>query len=150
RLNEEQLRRAEQASPSAVPGTRLIELRQTIAHARAAEEAARKQLPFLPEGAYDEVHLKTGPVESPIAGRLIETHLAPRQLVAVGDPLWTVADWSRLWVRVPVFVADVARIVHDAAASVTTAGAKDALSGKPVPTPQMNAAGKQTVELIYE
>jgi cobalt-zinc-cadmium efflux system membrane fusion protein len=149
-LNEEQLERAEAATTAAVPATRLLELREIVGHARAAEEAARKKLPFLPEGAYDELHMKTVPVESPLAGRLIETHLVPRQLVVAGDPLWTIADWSRLWVRVPVFLADLPRVDQDKPANVTTPGKKKGREAQPIHAPQPAEPGKQSVELVYE
>lgn len=149
-LNEDQLRRAEAAAPAAVAGIRLVELREIVAHARAAEEAARKKLPFLPEGAYDELHLKTVPIESPLSGRLIEIRVVPRQFVVAADPLWTIADWSRLWVRVPVFVTDLPRVKQDKPANMTVPGQNNVREVQPVHAPQFTEPGKQTVELVYE
>jgi cobalt-zinc-cadmium efflux system membrane fusion protein len=151
RLAEEQLKRVEDAGPTAVPGTRLMELRETIARSRAAEQGAREKLPYLPDASDGaEPQLRAIPLNAPFSGRLTDIHFAPRQLVVQGDPLWTIADWSRLWIRVPVFVADVSRILQREPAAVMLAGEQTAYAAKAVDIAQGADPGKQTVELLYE
>jgi len=150
-LNEEQLKRAEEAGPTAVAGTRLLALREIVAHSRAAEQEAREKLPFLPEEPYgEELRLKTVAVDAPFNGRLVNIYFAPRQLVVEGDPLWTIVDWSRLWIRVPVYAADLSRISQDDPVDVVVPGGNDVHQAQPVHVPQATDPGKQTVELVYE
>ena len=151
KLNEEQLKRAETAAPDAIAGTRLLELREIVAHSRAAEQEAREKLPYLPGEPYGKApRLKTVAIDAPFGGRLVAVHFAPRQLVVAGDPLWTVVDWSRLWIRLPVYVADLSRIVQDEPADVVVPGVDDVRQAQPVYVPQGADPGKQTVELFYE
>ncbi len=151
KLAEEHLRRLEDTSSGVVSGSRLMELRELVARSRAAEEEAREKLPFLPAEPYAKnMQLKAVPLEAPLSGRLIGVHFAPRQLVVQGDPLWTIADWSRLWLRVPVYAADVPRIVQTDSVHVIVPGSKVALAATPAGIPQSTEPGKQTVELIYE
>jgi membrane fusion protein, heavy metal efflux system len=151
KLAEEQLKRVEEAGPTAVPGTRLLELRETIARSQAAEQGAREKLPYLPESSGgEEPQLKAIILKAPFSGRLADIHFAPRQLVTQGDPLWTIVDWSRLWIRVPVFVADVPRIIKDEPANITVPGEQMVYTAKAVDTTQGTDPGKQTVELLYE
>ena len=81
---------------------------------------------------------------------MVGVHFAPRQLVVQGDPLWTIADWSRLWLRVPVYAADVPRIEQTESVRVAVPGKKVAQPATPIGVPQPTEPGKQTVELIYE
>ena len=121
---EEQLKRIEKSAPDAVAGTRLTELKETIARARSAERHAREKLPFMASSYRDGVQLSEVPVESPIAGRIVNIHFAPKQFVAQGDALVTIADWSRLWIQVPVFAADIEHIARDKPATITLPGGK--------------------------
>jgi cobalt-zinc-cadmium efflux system membrane fusion protein len=151
KLAEEQLSRLEEVASTAVAGTRLFELREVVAHSRAAEREARDKLPFLPAEPYEEdIKLKAVPLNAPLSGRLVNVHFAPRQLVVQGEPLWTIADWSRLWIRVPVYAPDVARVDQTDPVSVVVPGAKDVRDAKPINIPQATEPGKQTVELVYE
>jgi RND family efflux transporter MFP subunit len=148
---EDQLKRIEKSAVEAVPGTRIAELKETISRARAAERHAREKLPSMGSAPSGEgVQLSEVPVEAPIAGRLINVHVAPKQFVVQGDPLVAIADWSRLWVQVPVFAADGARIDRDIPATVTFPGRKRAYDAKSVNAPQPYEPGKQTVAILYE
>jgi cobalt-zinc-cadmium efflux system membrane fusion protein len=148
---EEQLKRIETSATGAVAGTRVAELKETIARARAAERHAREKLPFMPQEPYLKgVQLSEVPVAAPLAGRLVNIQFAPKQFVVQGDPLVTIADWSRLWLQVPVFAADVGRIPREKPATVTLPGGKQAYEAQPVNAPQAFEPGKQTVVLLYE
>jgi RND family efflux transporter MFP subunit len=148
---EDQLKRIEKSAVGAVPGTRIAELKEAIARARAAERHAREKLPsYGAEPSHEGVQLSEVPLEAPIAGRLVNVHVAPKQFVVQGDPLVAIADWSRLWVQVPVFAADSARIARDKPATITLPGGKHAYDAKPVNAPQPYEPGKQTVAVLYE
>ncbi|MHB1038453.1 MAG: efflux RND transporter periplasmic adaptor subunit [Pirellulales bacterium] len=134
-----------------VAGTRLAELQETYDRARIAHEEALKKLPVLPQDApADATHLKLVPVLSPLAGRVTAVEVGPRQFVAAGDPLWTVADWSALWLRVPVFVDDLPRVMRQENAHVTPPGTRLVLEARPIDTVQPAKPGRQTVDLFYE
>jgi cobalt-zinc-cadmium efflux system membrane fusion protein len=150
-LAEAQLKRLEENASTAVSGTRLNELREMIAHSRAAEQSAREKLPFMPTEPYDNgVGLSALPVKAPLDGHVVNMHVAPRQLVVQGDPLWTVADWSRLWIRAPVYAMSLSRIAEREPATATVLGGKQAYMAQPVNVIQPTEPGKQTIELIYE
>lgn len=148
---EDQLKRIQKSADGAVPGTRIADLKETIARARAAERHAKEKLPSMSAGPTREgVQLSEVPVEAPIAGRLVNVHIAPKQFVVQGDPLVAIADWSRLWVQVPIFAADNARIARDKPATITLPGGKHAYDAKSVNAPQPFKPGKQTVAILYE
>lgn len=149
-IAQAQLARLNQGSKSVVAGTRLQTLRETVARSKAAYDEAREKLPYLPKEPYgDEPRLRPTEIRAPIAGRITGVHVSPRQLVLRGDPLWTVADWSGLWVRVPVFVADLPHVQRGEQASVTVPGTHVALQAVPVPWQQPTETGRQTVDLFY-
>ena len=110
-MAEAQLKRYEHAK-DVVAGVRVNDLRETYERAKVAYHEAQEKLPFLPKEPIEyPVNVESVPLAAPIAGRITALHVSPRQLVVQGDPLWTVADWSRLWVRVPVFEDDLRRVV---------------------------------------
>jgi membrane fusion protein, heavy metal efflux system len=124
RFAEAQLDRLKKA-PGAVPASKLADLEETVARSRVALEEAQKKRRLLPEDGPDgSLRWKTVPLSTPIAGRVTAVHVAPGQRVAAGDPLWTVADWSSLWVRVPVFEGDLPRIDPKAQVRVATGDGK--------------------------
>jgi len=143
----------EQLKPSqgAVAGTRIAELQETADRARIAYEEAQQKLPFLPQET-DKIPavMPPTPIAAPIDGRIVKVHVSPRQWVAQADPLWTIADWSALWVRVAVFEGDLARIAQAEAASVRVPGTEEVRAGSPVRAPQATEPGRRTVDLFYE
>jgi RND family efflux transporter MFP subunit len=149
-IAEDQLDRLKQENEP-VRGTRLQDLQEIVARSRAAHDEALEQLPFLPSEPYGDMpQLRTVPIPTPIAGRVVRIDVNPRQLVLPGDPLWSVADWRQLWIRVPVFVADVSRVVHSQPADVSFAGTTSTMQAVPVDFPQPTQPGRQTVDLFYE
>jgi membrane fusion protein, heavy metal efflux system len=148
--SEEQLERLK-AAGGAVPGSRLVELQETIDRARAAYEEAQKKLPFLPKESNGRpMAIDPLPLAAPIAGCIVKVHVAPRQLVSQGDPLWTVADWSPLWIRVPVFEGDLPRLAGADTAQVQTPDTAAARPAKLVQAPQPTETGRRSVDLYYE
>lgn len=150
-LAEAQLERLDDAPDGTVAGKRLLELQEVVARSRAAEQEAREQLPFLPQEPYENgLSLKAVAVAAPLSGRLIQVHVAPGQLVVQGDPLWTIADWSRLWIRVPVYTGDLPRVKVGDPIQAVLPEAPLPVEAQPVDVPQPTEPGKQTVPLLYE
>ena len=147
---EDQLNRIESTAAGAVTGARIAELHETLARAKASEKHAREKVQAMTGTTSDSAELSYIPVTSPTDGRLINAHFVPEQFVLQGDPLWTIADWSHLWVQISVFPTDVTRIDRRSAASVTLLGVKKSFTAKPMDVPQPVEPGKQTAVLIYE
>ncbi len=83
------------------------------------------------------------PVAAPFPGLLRQLLVAPGQQVAAGAPLCEVADVAELWIRVPVFVEDVAQL--DTVRELRIAG----LAAKPVAAPPVGDPLAATVDLFY-
>lgn len=150
-IAQDQLKRLEQEKVPVVRGTRLQDLQEIVAKSRAAHDEALEKLPFLPSEPYgDKPKLRAVPIPTPISGQVIRVDVNPRQLVLPGDALWTIADWRTLWVRVPVFVDDLPRVLRAQPADVKVAGSTSTLHATPVDFPQPTQPGRQTVDLFYE
>lgn len=136
------------AAKEAISGVRRNELLEIYERSKAAFEESKGKLPFLPREPYDdELLMRPVTIASPLSGRLRELHVRAPQFVFQGDPLWTIADWSLLWVRVPVFEADVQRVLTTAA-SVHVSG-RSPVPASPLETPQPTRPGLRTVDLLY-
>lgn len=150
KLAEEQLQKAV-AAKEAVTGTRLNDLKEMYARSQAAYREAQQKLPFLAKEPYDErALLRPVEIDAPQAGVITQVHAAAGQFVAAGDPLWTIADWSRLWLRVPVFEADYPRVLRERMAKVTLPEHNGLLEAAPVAAPQATQPRLRTVDLVYE
>lgn len=149
-LAQAQLKRVRQ-SKDVVAGTRLAELQEKVEHARAAYEEAQEELPFLPREPYDEsIQMKPVAIRCPLAGTVISVDVQPGQFVTQGQPLWTVADWSVLWVRVPVFELDLPRVQLTQPARLQVPGTNQSLVVQPIDAPQPTRFGQRTVDCYYE
>jgi RND family efflux transporter MFP subunit len=150
RLAQEQLERLA-AAKDAVAGTRLAELREVYERSKAAFNESRDKLPFLIKEPYDGLALaRPVPLESPIAGKITRAHVAPGEFVIQGDALWTISDWSTLWLRVPVFEGDLGRIDREAPATVALPGTLQSASALPIKAPQPTRPNLRTTDLLYE
>ena len=148
KLAEEQLAKAT-AARDAVIGTRLNDLKEIFGRSKAAYEQSKEKLKFLPQEPKDgDLLMRPVPIESPLSGRILTVHVTEPQFVFQGDPLWTVADWSVLWVRVPVFETDLPRVLTTADAGVRIPGSS-AVPASPLETPQPTKPGLRTVDLLY-
>lgn len=124
---------------------------EALERSRAAYEEARDQMPFLPREPYERpLQLSAVPITSPDSGVITQLHVRPRQLVVQGDPLWTVSDWTVLWVRVPVFEGDLPRILADQPVDVTVAEGETPLQAVPTGIPQPTREGQRAVDLLYQ
>ena len=125
--------------------------RETLERAKAAYEEASDKLPFLPSEPYQyPLQLNAVTVVAPLAGLVTQVHVQPHQLVVLGDPLWTIANWSPLWLRVPVFEGDLPGIERESPAMVTVAGTASPIVAQPSKVPLSTESGRRTVDLFYE
>lgn len=77
-------------------------------------------------------------------------HATVGQFVQVGDPLWTIGNWSILWLKVPVFESDADRVMKDMPATL-----QGFPSTIPVTLPRLSilteaTPGLRTVDLYFE
>jgi len=137
-------------APGAVAGSKLLELQESLARARIAHEEAQKKLPFLPQSA-EPGRFRPKPIAltAPMAARVLAVHALPRQFVNAGDPLWTLADWTTLWVRVPVFEGDLGRVDRRDDADVSAPETRQVQRAAAVAVPQPTTEGLRTVDLFY-
>jgi cobalt-zinc-cadmium efflux system membrane fusion protein len=150
KLAQEQLERVA-AAKDAVPGTRLAELKEIYERSKVAYNESRDKLPFLLQEPYDGIALvKPVAVNAPIAGSLLGVHVAPNQFVVQGDPLWTIADWSVLWIRVPVFETDLPNVSPDELAQVAVPGTLQRAPASRVKLLLPTKPRSRLVEILYE
>jgi cobalt-zinc-cadmium efflux system membrane fusion protein len=150
RLAKTQLERLETIK-NVVAGTRLDELHDAYEKSKAALEESKQKLPFLPiERAESGNGLRPVNVAAPFAGTVTAAMVRPRQFVLQGEPLWTLEDRSTVWVRVPVFDADLPKIDHAEAVQLRVSGAKNSLVARPVSLPLASQPGERFVDLTYE
>lgn len=91
-------------------------------------------------------------IRSPYPGRITEVHVAPGQSVPQGAPLATVQRSGRVWVKVPVFAGDVARIHRSAPAAVRSLRASTtdrAPMAHPVTGPLVANTANGSIDLYY-
>lgn len=150
RLIGNQLERYRTAKES-ITGSRLVELQEMYDKAQAAYREAKEKLPYLPTEPYQTPFgLKPIDVPSPLGGRITAVHVAPKQFVSAGDPLWTIADWGKLWVRVPVFEADVKKVRVAEPAQIALADERGTtLAAAPVKAPQTVDPTRRTLDLYF-
>jgi RND family efflux transporter MFP subunit len=150
KLAQEQLERLASAR-DAVPGTRIADLKEIYERSKAAYNESRDKLPFLLQEPYDGLALvKPVSLEAPIAGSVLSVHVAPDQFVIQGDPLWTIADWSTLWARVPVFETDLPEVSRGESALLAVPGTLARMPATPVKALSTTRPRSRTVELLYE
>ncbi len=150
KLAQEQLERLASAR-DAVPGTRIADLKEIYERSKAAYNESRDKLPFLLQEPYDGLALvKPVPLDAPIAGSILSVYVAADQFVIQGDPLWTIADWSILWARVPVFETDLPEVSRGGTALVAVPGTLARTPAAPVKALSTTRPRSRAVELLYE
>lgn len=82
--------------------------------ARATEKAAREKLELLglTAGQIAQIETRGSPsaiveIKAPIGGIVIDKHVREGMYVTTGMPIYTVADLSRLWVRLDAYESDL-------------------------------------------
>ena len=149
-LSEAQLKLVS-AARDAVTGVRVDQLKEAFERSKAAYKEAQDKVPFLIQEPYENgVLVKPVRIEVPNAGRILLVHCAAGQFVQSGDPLWTIADWSTLWLRVPVFDGDVRRLDPSQSAIVRDRSTPDTTTAIPISVPIETKTATRTVDLYYK
>ncbi len=86
---------------------------------------------------------------APIAGRVVTRHAVPRQQVAEGDPLWTIEDWSTLWVRVSVFEETLPSVAAAEPLKLRTAASEEVFTARPLNLEPPATEGQRTFDIYY-
>ena len=92
-------------------------------------------------------------ITAPLAGSLVAVHATPGQVVAAGAPLLEVAALERVWIRVPVYVGELATIEPASAArigSLSETPGEELLAARPVAAPPSANAATASADLWYE
>jgi len=84
------------------------------------------------------------------SGRVLHAHVASGQFVLSGDSLWTIADWSVLWVRVPLFENDARRINAASVASFRDDTTSTSKILAPVSVPTEAKPTTRTIDFYFE
>lgn len=150
KLAQEQLERLASAR-DAVPGTRIADLKEIYERSKAAYNESRDKLPFLLQEPYDGLALvRPVPLNAPISGSVVSVHVAADQFVIQGDALFTIADWSTLWARVPVFETDLSDVRQSEKTQLAVPGTLARTPATPVQALHATRPRAHTVELLYE
>jgi RND family efflux transporter MFP subunit len=140
------VRRAEQLLEAGAGSQRAVE--EARAEAAAAESGARSLRPSADAGEGDTLILP-----SPEDGVVNALRAAPGQPVAAGTPLFEIAPRDPLWVRVPVYVGDLAGIDAGRPARVRSYGDAPGAPprpARPVTGPPSADAAAATSDLYYQ
>ena len=138
------------AARDAVTGVRVDQLKEAYERSKAAYKEAQQKAPFLiPEPDENGVVVKPVGIEIPKAGRILQMHAAPGQFVQTGDPLWTVADWSTLWLRVSVFEGDAQRIDPSKPAQIRDRKSGAVTTAAVITVPTEMKPGTRTIDFHY-
>jgi RND family efflux transporter MFP subunit len=92
-------------------------------------------------------------ITSPASGVIQTLHALPGQKVQAGAPLFDVASLDPVWVRVPIFVGDLAKLATDRDAEiggVFEAPGAPTRRGKPILAPPSGDPLAATVNVYYE
>lgn len=133
----------------------LDDARAAVATAEASLKAGETRAALLKKAGQDldAGNLLSLPLEAPLDGMLLQVHATGGQQVAGGAPLFAVADFATLWLRVPVYAGELAALKSGEAARVSRladkAGAA-ALSARPVAAPPSATPTASTVDLYFE
>jgi RND family efflux transporter MFP subunit len=150
-IAEDRYEQVKKLQGGTLAGNDLQALRDVVERSKAAVREAREKLPFLPEEPYKRpLQLNDMAITAPLAGRITQQHVGPGQFVVTGDPLWTVADWSTLWLKVPVFEGDLAGLDQSSEVEVLPPGAREPMPARPTGVPRPTEEGRRTVDLFYE
>lgn len=104
----------------------------SIAKLRNSEETLRlygledRQIQAL---SYESGHVSLLPVRSPLAGRVVEKHVAVGEMVTPERSLFTIADLGRVWIWIDVYEQDVRHVHLEDDVSVAVDAYPDELFG---------------------
>jgi RND family efflux transporter MFP subunit len=116
---------------------------------------AEARYEFLAEVKLDEEagDVASQTIESPVAGVLQSIDAAPTETVAAGEPLFSVVQTDRIWIRVPVYVGEWRNVEMGQPAKISEYGEpKDATprTAKYISAPPAANPMATSVDLYYE
>lgn len=120
-LAQTKVKRAQQLLDDKAGSVRQLEDAQAqLASAKAALQIAQARLELLEKGELDSVSegLSSLTIKSPIDGIVQEVHVAPGQTVTAATTLLRIAGMDPVWIKVAVYVGDLAAIDTDKPARV--------------------------------
>jgi RND family efflux transporter MFP subunit len=131
------------------------EAQAELAAADASFKAAEARLHLTNSAAADSATLAmaTMTLASPFDGVIQQINVAPRQTVAAGAELFEVISQNPVWVRVPVYVGDLATIDEQQPAQVEALGYTPGSSqhaAKPVQGLRLGDAHAASADLFFE
>jgi membrane fusion protein, heavy metal efflux system len=146
----QQLERARQLLRDLAGSQRNVDVaEQEFGQAKAAHDAAVERLQQVNTRPLDADVEMT--VEAPASGIVRQVQVAPGQTVAAGAPLFEVVDFSRVWLRVPVYAGDAATFRNLATVTVQSVdGEGPVRKAVRVPAPPTADPLAVTVDLYYE
>ncbi len=126
-----------------------------LTRAKAALNAATARLNLLSNTDLDTAaeSLSTLALESPVDGVLQSILVAPGQTVPAATILFEVARLNPVWIRVPLYVGDLAKIDLQKDATVMPLGTDQnsiLLKAKPVKGPLISDANSASADLFFE
>jgi multidrug efflux pump subunit AcrA (membrane-fusion protein) len=148
--------RAERLLREAAGTVRAVDdARAALSLAQKSLEAAKNRQRLLDELTLEgETSGKPTPIliEMPHAGMIRSQSVTAGEVVAAGAPLVEVLQFDPIWVRVPVYVGDVAELALDRSATVSPLGTADRSPGlvaTPIAAPPTATALASTIDLYY-
>lgn len=146
------LARAEQlVRDKAGPQKNVEQAREELAIAESDLKAAQARLAKLrTQPLASDV---TMAVEAPRDGVVQQVHATPGQTVASAAPLFEVASLTRVWIRVPVYVGEVAAVERHEPARIHGLGdpsGSPSRPARPVSAPPSADPASATADLYYE
>lgn len=135
----------------------LVDAKAQYDLAQTALRAAEQRREILNKVATDAASnsFNAQEITAPSAGVLQNLHALPGQKVAAGALLFDVASLDPIWVRVPVYVGDLAELATDRDAQIggvadVPGTSRKARTGKPVSAPPSGDPLSATVNVYYE
>jgi RND family efflux transporter MFP subunit len=124
-----------------------------LGHAREDFQSAKDKLEVFGRAAGKNT-LPVMTITAPHAGTVLSLSASPGQYVSAASPLVTLADLSRLWLRVPVPEADLPRLDRKASARIffraKTTTASPPLQVPPVALVPVVDLARRTADVLYE
>ena len=126
-----------------------------LARAQGALEAAKGRLSLFTGTATDEAagQLSTLSLTSPLDGVIAAVYVAPGQTVPASTALFAVACQDPLWVKVPVYVGDLASVDPASDAVIRPFGGDREparINARPVQGPPSSDAPSASADLFYQ
>jgi RND family efflux transporter MFP subunit len=125
-----------------------------VARARTSLKTAEARLALLEKGDLDSNagELSSLIIKSPVDGIIQELHIAPGQTVTSTAALLDIADIDPVWIKVPVYVGDLATIETQKPArihSLADFAGTESQAAEPVAAPFSGDPESVTVDVFY-